>query len=543
MSDTFAYALLLRSMPEPHLLLDVNGVVLQVNDALARLLAAKRKELQGTSLGEWIFERDELELACKSWKSSGQLLRWDRLFSLARAPSVKIMASGALIYRESGEHLILVRMIEHAESHELFTSLNEQLEELRQQNHQLADLQAELERQVAERTMLLRLSEEETRAIVDSAADAIMTMDESFVILGCNYASEKVLGVASEKIIGADLEELLPGVLDGLMISDVWLADEEQRSPQIISIDRGSDAIPLEVVISRYEVEHQRRFTCIARDVSERERAARVLRESKEELEQINRELRSFTAVASHDLKAPLRKITILSELLEEDFEELLPDEGKMHLQRMRDASKRMRTLIDDLLALSRVSMSETDMRPTSLGTIISDVLALMDLQIDEQCASIEVGDFEDIVADERQLRQLFQNLISNAIKFRSPERDPRVDIFQAPEPERGLIDRPCIQIVVQDNGIGFEQDRAKIIFEPFQRLHSEREFKGSGIGLSICRRVVERHGGRIWVTSEVGEGSCFNILLPREPSSRAFPTSSSTALARAGGSSQESIH
>jgi|GEM_PF-3373983 len=506
-------------MPEPHLLVDMQGAVLQVNDPLARLFASKRKDVQGTELGAWLNEPEELVRAIDLWMTSGQLIDWSAPFTLLHAPDTKVIASGSLLFQESGEHLILVRLIEHGKSHELFTSLNKQLEALRQQNHMLADLQAELERQVHERTVLLRLSEEETRAIVDSAADAIMTMDDEFVILGCNYASEKVLGISSDRIIGSHLEELLPEVLEGLYISDVWLSDEESRAPQIVSIERGDGFIPLEVVISRYEVEHQRRYTCIARDVSERARAAQALEERKEELEQINRELRSFTTVASHDLKAPLRKITILSELLEEDFHELLPEEGRLHLARMRDASKKMRTLIDDLLALSSVSMSETDMRAVSLSSVISDVVSLTDVQLESQGGTIEVGDFDEVIADERQLRQLFQNLITNAIKFQSRERPLRVDIFQAPVTEPEQLGRPHIQIIVSDNGIGFEQDRASVVFEPFQRLHTDREIKGSGIGLAICRRVVERHSGRIWVESEPGLGTSFHILLPLAPS------------------------
>ena len=522
MSDTFAYAMLLRSLPEPHLLMDTKCVILQVNDSLARLFASRRKDVQGTDLGAWLNEADEVSHAVDSWMSSGQLHDWVKPFTLLHAPDTKLIASGGLLFQESGEHLILVRLIERGKSHEMFAALDRQLEELRQQNHMLADLQTELERQVHERTLLLRLSEEETRAIVDSAADAIMTMDDEFNVLGCNFASEKVLGVSSDRIIGSHIEALLPDVLEGLYISDVWLVGEESRAPRIISIERGDDAIPLEVVISRYEVENQRRYTCIARDVSERARAAQVLREQKEELEQVNRELRSFTAVASHDLKAPLRKITILSELLEEDFYELLPEEGRLHLTRMRDASKKMRTLIDDLLELSRVSMSETDMRPVSLSQVISDVVSLMDIQLESTGGSIVVGDFEEVIADERQLRQLFQNLIANAIKFQSAERPLRVDVFQAPEPAHSMLDRPHLQLIVSDNGIGFDQDRAARIFEPFQRLHTEQEIKGSGIGLAICRRVVERHGGRIWAEGEPGKGASFHILLPLAPSEHA---------------------
>ncbi|MEC9399943.1 MAG: ATP-binding protein, partial [Myxococcota bacterium] len=132
------------------------------------------------------------------------------------------------------------------------------------------------------------------------------------------------------------------------------------------------------------------------------------------------------------------------------------------------------------------------------------------------------VGDFEEVIADERQLRQLFQNLIANAIKFQSAERPLRVDVFQAPEPAHAMLDRPHLQLIVSDNGIGFDQDRAARIFEPFQRLHTEQEIKGSGIGLAICRRVVERHGGRIWAEGEPGKGASFHILLPLAPSEHA---------------------
>jgi signal transduction histidine kinase len=231
------------------------------------------------------------------------------------------------------------------------------------------------------------------------------------------------------------------------------------------------------------------------------------------DLERSNRELQDFAFVASHDLQEPLRKIQAFGDRLRSKHGAALGDEGRDYLERMQAAARRMHNLINDLLTFSRVTSKAQPFVPTDLGQVVREVLADLEFRVQETEGEVEVGDLCTIDADPLQMRQLFQNLIGNALKFHRPGVPPLVRITAGEAP--GEEGAPCCRIEVEDNGIGFDVKYLDRIFTPFQRLHGRTEYEGTGMGLAVCRRIVERHGGTITAESTPGEGTRFLAMLP----------------------------
>jgi signal transduction histidine kinase len=228
------------------------------------------------------------------------------------------------------------------------------------------------------------------------------------------------------------------------------------------------------------------------------------------ELSRSNAELEQFASVASHDLQEPLRKVqTFAAQLTVMEHDRLSP-EGQDFLRRMSDAAGRMRALIDDLLMFSRVSTQGRPFVAVDLGEIVDQVLVDLELSVEDTGARVSIGPLPSIEADPVQMRQLLQNLIGNALKFRRDGVVPELTVS-------AKLDDHVAELTVQDNGIGFDEQYATRIFRAFERLHGARAYAGTGIGLALCRKIVERHHGTIAATSEVGEGATFTVRLPRE--------------------------
>jgi PAS domain S-box-containing protein len=258
-------------------------------------------------------------------------------------------------------------------------------------------------------------------------------------------------------------------------------------------------------------------------DVTEQHRAQRDLErlnstlerrvaERTHEVESRNRELQEFAFIASHDLQEPLRKVHSFAALLLEEYGQTVDDQGRWYFERIQSSIKRMSLLIKDLLAYSRISSGERDAGPVDLNEVIGDVTADLQIQVEECDGCVEVEPMPTVIGDDVQLRQLFQNLVSNALKFHRETVNPDVKITHAPSPESELF----VEIHVADNGIGVSAEHAERIFLPFQRLHSRRTYEGTGIGLAVCRRIVERHNGSIRVESNDQQGATFVVTLPR---------------------------
>ncbi len=224
-----------------------------------------------------------------------------------------------------------------------------------------------------------------------------------------------------------------------------------------------------------------------------------------------NRDLEEFAYIASHDLQEPLRKIRAFGDRLESKAGERLAEQETQYLERVQNAAERMQGLINDLLEFSRVNAVGEPSDLVDLRSVVAGVLSDLEIAINEAGAKVIVDDLGSVVGDATQLRQLFQNLIGNAIKFRSADALPVISI------NRIAQDDVALTVAIVDNGIGFDNKYLDRIFKPFQRLHGRQEYSGSGIGLAVCRRIAQRHGGNLDATSEVGIGSTFTLTLPIE--------------------------
>lgn len=255
------------------------------------------------------------------------------------------------------------------------------------------------------------------------------------------------------------------------------------------------------------------------REVARREQAEAELVRALENLKRSNAELEQFAYVASHDLQEPLRKITSFGGLLAAEAGASLNAEARDYLDRMLGAVRRMQALINDLLALSRVSTRGQPPVPVDLNRTLAEVVSDLESRVTAAGARVEVGPLPTIEADPVQMHQLFQNLVGNAVKFRREGVAPVVRVYAAAGDPPGSDAGDAVDIVVEDNGIGFEDKYAERIFGVFQRLHNRTAYEGTGIGLAVCRKIVTRHGGTITARGTPGSGARFLVRLPRRAS------------------------
>jgi signal transduction histidine kinase len=241
--------------------------------------------------------------------------------------------------------------------------------------------------------------------------------------------------------------------------------------------------------------------------------ANRQLNAFTQDLKRSNRELQDFAFVASHDLQEPLRKIQAFGDRLKTKHGAALNEEARDYLARMQAAAQRMHTLINDLLTFSRVTSRALPFEPVDLGRVAHEVLSDLEVRAQQVQAQVEIAELPTVDADPLQMRQLFQNLIANALKFHRAGVPPVLRIAAAEA--QGDDGAPAVQLSFEDNGIGFDLKYLDRIFTPFQRLHGRGEYEGTGIGLAVCRRIVERHGGSITARSQEGSGTVFLVVLP----------------------------
>ncbi|MCG9891991.1 MAG: ATP-binding protein [Thermosynechococcaceae cyanobacterium MS004] len=284
-------------------------------------------------------------------------------------------------------------------------------------------------------------------------------------------------------------------------------------------------------------------------DISDRKTAVHLLARQAEELARSNEELEQFAYIASHDLQEPLRKIEAFGDRLKHKYEHTLDEQGLNYLARMQNAAGRMRTLIQDLLAFSRITTQTHAFLPLCLSTLIQDVLSDLEVRIQETHAQVTLGPMPTLEADALQMRQLFQNLIGNALKFQQPGLSPQIIIESSLQPplkndgqcsadqsvtqsaaqpstHASAQTTPFCCITVSDNGIGFDEKYLDRIFKVFQRLHGRNEYEGTGIGLAVCTKIVEHHGGTLTAKSTPGSGATFMIHLPlQQPKLEGEPT------------------
>ena len=356
------------------------------------------------------------------------------------------------------------------------------------------------------------------REILDTMADALFVLDPSAKIRVTNGAVTALLGFTEAELHGRSIDTLEPVGAGDATISRT-LAELTRRGAirdqERVFRHRDGGTVDVSVSISPVREENiDRGAVLIARDIRERKRAEEELRSAMQRLEQSNRELEDFAYVASHDLQEPLRKIQAFGDLLEQKHGAALPPQGVDYIARMRAAAKRMQVLINDLLMFSRVTTKAQPFVPVALEHVAREVAKDLEVRAHETGGRIDIGPLPTIDADPLQMRQLLQNLAGNALKFHRDGVPPVVEI-------EGRIAGNRAQVTVRDNGIGFDEKYAERIFTMFERLHGRGKYEGTGIGLAICRRIAERHGGTITARSTPGEGATFVVTLPAHHAER----------------------
>ena len=354
-----------------------------------------------------------------------------------------------------------------------------------------------------------------TEAVISHAGEGIVVYDREMKFKALNKLMAESLGVTVEQVQGKYAYDVFPflkeqGIdeyhrraLSGEMITSHDLFAElpngktAWRSATYAPL-RNADGEIIGIIGT-------------VRDITARKKTEAELRAFTARLEQSNRELQDFALVASHDLQEPLRKIQAFGDRLQTKYREQLGETGLDYLARMQNAASRMQTLINDLLSFSRVTTRAKPFEPIDLERIAHEVVSDLEIRIEQTSGRVEIEALPIIDADPVQMRQLFQNLIGNALKFHKPDEAPVVRV------NGSLIngDAGVCEIIVTDNGIGFDEKYLDRIFTIFQRLHGRSEYEGTGVGLAVCRKIAERHGGTITAKSQPQQGTTFIITLP----------------------------
>lgn len=371
----------------------------------------------------------------------------------------------------------------------------------------------------------VRASEARYRRLFEAAQDGILILDaNTALITDANPVILILLGQSKEQLLGKQLWQigLFPNRETCQAMMQTLREQGSLRCDNLAFRTANQRTIEIEFLGNLYMVGRSHVIQCNIRDITERKQIEFELRQLTHNLERSNRELQDFAFVASHDLQEPLRKIHSFGDRLQARCFDLLSEEGRDYLERMQSAARRMQNLINDLLSFSRVTTKAQPFVSVNLNTIVQEVLCDLEIHIQQVNAQIQIEPLPVLEADPLQMRQLFQNLLSNALKFHQPHLTPSIQILSqrlSQTTRHPLSTQPDFrefcQISICDNGIGFDEKYSDRIFTVFQRLHGRNEYEGTGMGLAICRKIVEHHNGQITAKSSIGQGSTFIVTLP----------------------------
>jgi PAS domain S-box-containing protein len=346
--------------------------------------------------------------------------------------------------------------------------------------------------------------------IIDGFPSPIFVKDTEGRFLTINKNLEELLGVKNEELIGKTDYDIITKEL-----AEYYRANDQKV------IEEGK-AIPIEEEADLIDGHHTfiaNKFPIydndgkpygvgsISTDITKHKLLEKQMKTTMNELKRSNKELERFAYVSSHDLQEPLRMVTLYSQLLEKRYKDSLDADADDFIEYIVDNAKRMKYLIDDLLEYSRVSNQVKEFENIDLEKVLENILSNLSILLVENNADVTYNSLPTIFADKNQMIQVFQNLITNAIKFRG-KKPPKIDISAQKGNKEWIFS-------VKDNGIGINPKHRKQIFEVFKRLHTREEYPGTGIGLSIAQKIIQKHGGRIWVESELGKGSTFFFTIP----------------------------
>ncbi len=356
-------------------------------------------------------------------------------------------------------------------------------------------------------------SEGRFQSVLDNSMDVIYRFNlqtgiyeyMSPAIRALNFEPEELMSMSNEEVMSRVHPDDLPGLVKDLKhINNTGEGLSEYRF-------RGKDGKyrwwSNQMVIINDSEDNPLYRDGFVRDISKRKSDEKKLLQTMAELKRSNKELEQFAYVSSHDLKEPLRMVTLFSQLLQKRYQNRLDDDADEFIEYIVEGAQRMNQLITDLLTYSRVTTHAKKYERVDLEKVLDDVLATLSVSVKESKATITHDPLPTIFSEPSQMGQVFQNLIANAIKFKGP-KTPKIHISAIKEDKKWIFK-------VSDNGIGIDPEHQEQIFDVFRRLHTRKKFPGTGIGLSICQKIIKNHGGKIWVESELGKGSNFYFTIP----------------------------
>jgi PAS domain S-box-containing protein len=352
------------------------------------------------------------------------------------------------------------------------------------------------------------------RGLLEAAPDAMVVVNQGGEIVLLNVQAEKQFGYHRDELVGQKVKNIIPEgfaerlIADGLRSAEDALAQQMGTGTELTGRRKNGSDFPIEIMLSPLESAEGILVTAAIRDITTRKQAEAHLLQKLEELKRSNEELGQFAYIASHDLQEPLRMVASYTQLLSKRYKGKLDSDADEFISFAVDGANRMQRLIQDLLAYSRAGTDGKALRKISSENALKEALTNLRATIEESGAVVTQDSLPAITTDDTQLTQVFQNLVGNAIKYRSPEA-PRVHVSATKNGGNEWI------FSVRDNGLGIDPQYFEKIFILFQRLHGRKEFKGTGIGLAICKKILERLGGRIWVESQPEKGSTFYFALP----------------------------
>lgn len=373
----------------------------------------------------------------------------------------------------------------------------------------------------------LKSADQTYRVFIEKMTEGAVTLDPEGFILYSNSQFARMVNQPLSAVIGLSMEVFIAPEWLGtyrFLFENCWKNDCKGE----VLLRSGETRVPVQLSLTTLELDEGESLSIILTDLTTQKATQAQLKSNNEQLETINQALESsnhdlqqFASVASHDLQEPLRKIQMFSNLLLSQSDQL-SDKSKRYLEKIVESSGRMKTLIFDILNYSCLSRNDLELEQVDLNQLVKELLDDFELLIQEKGAQVDVGELPVLLVNRGQLRQVFQNIISNALKFSKPGNHPFITIrsrriaeksFDSPFDPRG---RYCL-LSIQDNGIGFDEKYLENIFILFERLNSKDKFEGTGIGLAIAKKIIEKHHGLITAHSHEGQGACFMIILPAE--------------------------
>jgi PAS domain S-box-containing protein len=360
--------------------------------------------------------------------------------------------------------------------------------------------------------------EQQIKASFNQAAIGIAHLSLKGAWLPCNNKFCQIIGYEQDELLKKSIFDVIhPDEVPGVrkMIDDL-LTDHVQyfsRETQFLRKDGLTVWVNITISPVSSSEDEPLYFILFIEDITKRREIEEMLQNLVKDLAEANQNLEDFTRTASHDLQEPLRKIVSFSDRLRISMGDKLDSKEKEYFHRLENASIKMQKLIEDLLRYSRISSLAPEMEPVDLREVVNEVLLDLEVSIERSKGVIEVKNLPKIEADKTQMRQLFQNLIGNALKFHNKAEPPKIEI------DSHCNDNGDWEILIRDNGIGMKEEHINRIFKPFERLHGSSEFPGTGMGLAICLKIVTRHHGKIVVKSSLGKGSLYIVELPEKQS------------------------